>query len=201
MGDFNLDYANATVLPRHKIENFQTTHGLDQLISDYTLVTPRSGSIIDHIYTNCNPINKSGTLNINISDHYPVFAIRKKQRHHIPKKIITCRIYRNYHKDLFVDNLINQDWSIFDRTNAPDILWKVTVSNIHRALDPICPIKSTTVPEYKPKWINNDVIALMRDRDSFYHKARPLEHSEISEKPGRDGHQNTQIGTHKARIK
>ena len=57
-------------------------------------------------------INKSGTLNINISDHYPVFAIRKKQRHHIPKKIITCRIYRNYHKDLFVDNLINQDWSI-----------------------------------------------------------------------------------------
>ena len=44
--------------------------------------------------------------------------------------------------------------------------------HITAVLDCIWPLTTVFVPTTKPKWIINDIIELMRDRDSFYRKAR-----------------------------
>ena len=66
------------------------------------------------------------------------------------------------------------DWSEFDDDETPDRLWEIMLSNITKALDAICPIMKVMIPSKNPKWINNDILQLMRERDSYYARARRL---------------------------
>ena len=86
--------------------------------------------------------------------------------------MFTGRIYNNYDKRNFVNNLLVSDWTKFNQTTSPDVLWNCIYGNIQAALSIKCPIKSCTVPESKPKWLTHDVIMLMRDTDTAYRRAR-----------------------------
>ena len=44
--------------------------------------------------------------------------------------------------------------------------------NIDSSLEEVCPIKTLTIPVNSPKWLNRDIIELMRDRDAAYRRAR-----------------------------
>ena len=70
-----------------------------------------------------------------------------------------------------MDMLIAQDWTEFEREDDPGILWEIMFKHITAVLDCICPLTTVFVPTTKPKWITNNIIELMRDRDSFYRKA------------------------------
>ena len=86
--------------------------GMTQFIKKSTRVTLDSSTLIDHIATtNCNNIAESGVLEINLSDHYLVYCIRKlhggvKRQH----KYITSRQRKNFHQDAFLSDLSEVDW-------------------------------------------------------------------------------------------
>ena len=52
---------------------------LSQLIQCPTHLTNRGGTCIDWIITNSLYVNSSGVLDDLLSDHFPVFVIRKKR--------------------------------------------------------------------------------------------------------------------------
>ena len=78
IGDFNIDYSLKSVKKRYKLSTLESKFNIKQLINDFTRVTHSSSTIIDWIYTDSQVISLSGTLDINISDHLPVFLVRKK---------------------------------------------------------------------------------------------------------------------------
>ena len=130
--------------------------------------------MIDLIFSDCSHISCSGVMNINLSDHLPIDLIKKKEREKIYKKEIWGRSYRNYDSSRFTALLDTVDWSEFDDEETPDRLWEIMLSNITKALDAICPIMKLMIPSKNPKWINNDILQLMRDRHSYYARARRL---------------------------
>lgn len=77
VGDFNVDVLSENIHSK-KISQFVNTCRLEQLIKTPTRISDRSRSLIDHIYTNSPHHSNSGTVNCNITDHFPVFCIIKK---------------------------------------------------------------------------------------------------------------------------
>ena len=51
-------------------------------------------------------------------------------------------------------------------------MWDCLEANIRTTLDKMCPIRTLTVPESKPAWLNNDIILLMHKRDKMFRLAR-----------------------------
>lgn len=90
-GDFNIDLSKENSPSHQAMKGFEHLNSLMQLINDSTRITNRSNTLIDHIYTNSEIIKYSGTLNINISDHLPIFTIRKKPKQETLLVTFECR--------------------------------------------------------------------------------------------------------------
>ena len=58
-------------------------------------------------------MKECSTLDINVSDHLPVYLIRKEVKPSNEKIEFKCRSYKNLNKD-FVENMLrNIDWTTF----------------------------------------------------------------------------------------
>ena len=172
LGDFNIEDSNKAILRRSNLSLLETTYNLKQAIRTPTRITPSSISLIDIAFTNTDCLAGAGSLNINMSDHLPVYVIRKKPRHRISRKMVTGRSYRQYNRDMFVAFLLNCNWQERDSSSDPDTLWDVFELNICESLDKICPMKQIKVPITRPKWVTNEIVSLMRDRDKMFSHAR-----------------------------
>lgn len=75
MGDLNLDYLCKRSTSFKKITLLERTYQLTQYIDSPTRVSMNSTSLIDHIYSNSHLVCGSGTLNLNLSDHYPCYRM------------------------------------------------------------------------------------------------------------------------------
>ena len=79
LGDFNVDFLDRNSDQRLKYINAFKVIGIKQLVSTITRPNHRGGTCIDWIATNSEFVNASGVLDILISDHLPVYCIRKKK--------------------------------------------------------------------------------------------------------------------------
>lgn len=90
LGDCNLPY-NLTNSPSfRKLKQLESRFGLRQIITDPTRINSSVANILDLIVTNSKYINECGTWEINISDHQPVYVVRKKACIKPPKVTIKC---------------------------------------------------------------------------------------------------------------
>ena len=78
-GDFNIHYHKPRQENTKKLKFFATQHQLVQLIKDSTRPLS-SDAIIDLIFSNCQHIDSSGSLDWNVSDHIPVYVNIKKNK-------------------------------------------------------------------------------------------------------------------------
>lgn len=79
LGDLNIDVLQKDK-PAHMINTNCNNLGLKQLITDPSRETNKSSTCIDLILTNLEWIKVVGVVDSNISDHYPIFLTRKKER-------------------------------------------------------------------------------------------------------------------------
>ena len=173
LGDMNIDYKSKQTIKRFGIKNFESRFNIAQVIDVVTRSTETTATTLDWIYTNSEYISNYGTINHNLSDHFPVFLVKKKKRNKIQKKTVRGRSYLRYDSDVFKEKLGDVDWDNFDNINGdPDMSWDIFQKNITKVLDEMCPIKNLTVPIQKPKWLNNEILVLMRKRDKTYRVAR-----------------------------
>ena len=124
-----------------------------------------SDTIVDLIFTN-NPTDLTfGTLDLNISDHLPIWAIRKKTKIKPTTSEFSGRTYKNYNKDILRERLSQINWQIF--YNEPDVnrAWNFFVTSVLSILDIICPTRKSRYTNSRPPWITNELMELANDRD------------------------------------
>ena len=141
MGDFNIDFLDKKDPKCKKLMELIKPLGLRQIIKEPTRLTINRGTCLDLFITNCDNISKAGVCNINISDHLPILLTHKKIK--TPKKrcTFTGRSYRNYNKDIFQQNIIDADWTLFDNSNTVLDKWNCLIDIVGNSINRMCPLK------------------------------------------------------------
>ena len=105
VGDLNVNY-NARHTPAVKLlKHFEREFHLTQLINTSTRYGNKNSTCLDLIFTNMNHIVSSGTINAAITDHLPVFVIKKKQKIISTASFIKARSFTKYDKQIFQEDI------------------------------------------------------------------------------------------------
>lgn len=109
IGDINIVLLNRD---RHAncIQQFADAYGFKQLINDPTRFSGAGSTLLDHIYTDMDYHSSSGTLNLNVSVHLPIYVVRKKERNQIKYKEIEGRSYKHFVENEFIAEFTNLDF-------------------------------------------------------------------------------------------
>ena len=172
MGDFNINMKNKMCPDKRKLVNWQNKIGLKQLINTSTRCSKKSQSLIDLVFTNMDHCHDYGILNLHLSDHQPVYVIKKKVRCIRKTTSFVGRSYVNYSKELLSDFLTHRVRAEFRRQNDPNACWDIMEQFLTDFLDQNCPIKSFRTKDKTPMWVTREVILLGKDRDRAWKKAR-----------------------------
>ena len=162
-GDFNINFGSSSPA-KSKLQELAKHHSLSQLIKSPTRFSATS-STIDLILSNSEIVSESGSLPINISDHLPIFALRKRNR--MEKHNVTSRgrSYRNYEPEQFKHNLRSKDWTEFWNCHDANRCWEIMYEYTKDQINLVCPEKNFKFSDTKPPWYNNELIELAKDRD------------------------------------
>ncbi len=112
MGDFNINLLNRADPNTKHLERFIKQTKITQLVSEPTRVTDRSQTLIDHMMTNRSELyNTCGVIEVGVSDHALVIAVRKKSKLKSPVTYVRTRSYRQYNKMAYYRDVRTIDWS------------------------------------------------------------------------------------------
>ena len=117
----------------------------------------------------------SGVLDIAITDHLPVFLIKKKSKTPSCSVPTKARSYVNYDKKIFQENIKSHPkWKTFWQTeeNNPDEMWDNIFEIINVTADEQCPVKNMYFREDTPDWITKELLSEISLKDYLYRKAK-----------------------------
>lgn len=171
LGDLNVDLLSGNNQAA-KLKLLSGRHSLTQLIDSPTRFSASSATLIDHIYTDASHISHSGTLDLHISDHLPVFLIKKKVRNAIKYRESVCRSYKNFDEAKFITDIQRMDFFDVMITNDPDVCWVRLFKHITSVIDKHCPLVIHRIPIKKPEYITGEIVQLMHERDWAYKRAK-----------------------------
>ena len=172
VGDFNWDWNRRNHEQLQRVKNMLRKNNLQQIIKGVTRPLNTGGSCIDWLITNSKFISACGITDDMISDHLPIFAIRKKSRNNHLKKRALTRSYKKFNKDAFKDLLINSSWDSYHEVTDQDELWDIMLTNITDILSVMCPLKCRSVFVNKPDWLSDDLLACMGQRNHYVKLAK-----------------------------
>ena len=158
LGDFNVDLLDRTSDVRLKYINVFKVAGIRQLISKYTRPNAKGGTCLDWITTNSDFVNSAGTLDMFISDHLPVYCIRKKprERHSF--------VFRSL--EVFAQLLKSLNWELYNTMLDVDMMWDFLYEGMHDILAIMCPFRKFKQRKKVTAWLTADIYRAMRVRDS-----------------------------------
>ena len=164
LGDFNIDFSRKNSdADKVKLKDIDITkYNMRQLVNKTTHSTSNSNSLIDLNFTTLSPdlVVESGTLNVSISDHLPIYVIKKKKREKHPTKVIHIRRTAMYSYNNFACVLIDN--------YGVNELWDIMVNIITDTLDIICPWSQIRIREDQPSWYDGEINSLIRDQNNQY---------------------------------
>ena len=165
-GDFNIDYSKPRNRNTQKLKKLLKELSLEQIIQSHTRLD-KVNSTIDLIATNCPHVLDSGLLSWNISDHTPVYIVRKKKKIklHRTKCEFQGRSYRNLNEVIFRQDLLMAHWDQFHEASTVDEAWDFLYRTVIKILDPHCPMKLFRFSNTKPPWMSQETMELIKDRD------------------------------------
>ena len=173
LGDFNIDYKNKNSPKFKKIKFFERANALEQMICTTTRNSKTSSTILDMVFTNMKYIKEAGTLDSFLSDHQPIFLLKKKVKTTgRQEQQFEGRSYRHYNKQQFIDNVKAQKWDYFYDAADPMEAWDEMLGIINREANKQCPVRKYKIKHNKPCWLTNEILEQMKDRDYFYQKAK-----------------------------
>lgn len=178
-GDLNIDISKSNTPSLQTIRTFEHVNNLVQLITGSTRTTNRSSTLIDHIYTNSDIIQNSGTLNINISDHLPIFTVRKKPKLAAKLVSFTCRKLKYFDADFYKQKLLELDWTELYNSGDPEVGWCLLIGNIRKTLDSHYPLTDYKNVPAKAAWITSELFEQMFQRDNKFKEAKLTKNPDI----------------------
>ena len=177
MGDLNIDVRKVDTPKCKRLLAHCRLNGWSLLIDKITRLNKKGGTAIDNIITNSAHIMENGVINRLISDHLPIFCVRKKLPEKYVIKEVTGRSYRKYDKDELQNCIREQDWDAFYMLPTVEQKWNFIVDAIMAYLDEECPMRTFTFKDHQKEWMDNEVLEAMRDRDDLVieHKRFPTD--------------------------
>ena len=112
-----------------------------------------SHSKLDLIFSNSDCIKMAQVVDWNISDHLAVMITRKKVRIKTPKITFTGRSYKNYVKEDFQEELVEENWEESYNSQDPSKMWEIMLGKILGKADVVCPLRTYKVRGYREPWI------------------------------------------------
>ena len=177
VGDMNIDYLQSTNPDTKKLKEIEFRFNLRQTILTPTRYASNSKSIIDLLFTTL-PIDlvvSVGTdSKVLISDHLPVYIIKKKSREHHPKRKLQVRKKALYNSDYYKNILLaDSAWQNYWCNNmTTNELWAIFVEIVTRCLNIICPLKWITIRDDQPDWFDGELRAAIDNKENFFKTAR-----------------------------
>lgn len=173
-GDFNIDLlTNLNNADSLNFINMCSSFSLVPLISKPTRVTENTATLIDNIIVN-NPIHiTSGIITVDISDHMPVFIIRKEffsSSKSTSSKQIKYRLVNERSLNSFYDYLSQYDFNITANDLECEDALNHIINTINLAYDQCCPIRTKTLSnksQSKP-WITNVIVQNIKKRQAYF---------------------------------
>ena len=169
-----LNYANDN--DTFKFLNSFVENDLLPLIHQPTRITESSGTVIDNIFCkNFDHETISGNLLIKISDHLPQFATVKKpaECYQAAAKFYK-HDYRNFDKDLFLDDFSTQNCINLETGNLDsNEKFNDFLCRVNSCADRHAPIKKMSRKQIKLNLkpsITNKIIKMMHHRDKLFSK-------------------------------
>ena len=172
LGDFNVDYLDKKNKDFTELNTTMKSLGLKQLIKGPTRFGRTKNSCLDLVFSNSDCISASGLINVNISDHFPVYTSRKKGRAKVRKTEFVGRSYARYDKERFQANLLQLDWETFYSQDDPNVAWGMMKENIELTIENMCPERRMIVKVYDDPWITREIIELIKDKDRLIKRAK-----------------------------
>ena len=162
MGDFNLDLSSSHL--QGITGNFVRTMEsffFTQCIDTPTRVTERNATLLDHMWINCEDLLiNSGTLT-GLSDHKMIKGIFNIKIKHEKKETFTCRSYRGFNQEKYLEDLSKVDWTLpGDDIERTWQVWKSKFLNVLNSHTRIITYKKGKQNTQKP-WINSNVLELV----------------------------------------
>ena len=124
-------------------------------------------------FTNVKYIKNAGSLDSFLSNHQPIFLLKKKVKTTgRSEQQFEGRSYRNYDKQKFIDDIMEQKWEYFYNATDPMKAWDEMLKIINREANKQCLAGTYKIKHNKPCWLTNEIVEQMKDRDYFYQKAK-----------------------------
>ena len=121
LGDMNIDVNIEDDESETLLANLNA-YALKQYIKNPTRYSTKN-SILDLCFTNMGPVAQAGILNIHVSDHLPIYLVRKKINIKPVKIWIIGRSYIKFNHVTFCSDLDSYDWTLFETTDDIDTKW------------------------------------------------------------------------------
>ena len=174
-GDINIDFLTPAEFKKDRLSKSLKSMLFNQLVNMVT--RPISGTCLDHIYSNSSHhITSIHAPNYGLSDHLPVFAVRKYFRQ--PKQTrghntMTYRNLKNIDENAFKATLRNSPWDtafIFDDIDDCLSAWE---SIFGQAVDSHAPLKQKRITnKTQPDWMTSQILDQLKHRDHLLKRAR-----------------------------
>lgn len=164
LGDFNIDLNDQSHPASKQLIDFGEKNSLSQLIQYPTRVSKNRGSKIDLIFSDMNNISSAGILQLNFSDHCPIFLVKKKMRASKEFTEFSCRIIGSIDWDSFRSDLQDHEIIYSDVLDASEF-WLKLKAHIFRVCNSHCPLITMSRKRVKPDYISNDILVLIHKRD------------------------------------
>ena len=172
IGDLNINYLNKSTRVYKKLNFFQKSNGLNQIINDTTRHNDKSSTLLDLILTDDCQVAECGTLDMMISDHQPIYVVKKKGREKRDQAMFEGRSYANLNTQSFKERLADLCLDPIYDMDTPQDIWDHLLKCIQEDLDKFCPIRKFVIRNYKPDWVTPNLLEQIRDRDYYYTKAK-----------------------------
>lgn len=122
------------------------------------------------VYSNIKYAKLTGTIDLFLSDHVPVFRIKKKPRNVTHPVKLKAR-GSCFDTDLLERELNKIDWNFVWVEEDPSDLWDKMFKCIMNIVNRLYPMKEFRVKNDRPDYINDDIIRLGKERDLAFKKA------------------------------
>ena len=175
LGDININLIfNGKQVPNgiKKYREFCANHDLKQIITSPTRITEKSSTLLDHILTNSSDrVSQSGVIDLGLSDHQLIYCTRKTIKNKPNKhKYIKIRSLKHYTKENFLKELrdiVFPDYSLYADINEAYADFITTITKI---IDKIAPIREIRIKNNTAKWIDEEILEGIRNRDKLFTK-------------------------------
>lgn len=172
VGDFNLDTSKPNDVKVKKLHSMTNSFSLVSHIKDPTRITHKTSTTIDLMYSDICHVSVSGTLNVNISDHLPIFVVKKKAKTDKRWTEILGRTYKKLDWDIFADEIRQIDLTDTMVGDNPNDIWDTIYTAILTILDRLCPPHLIIIRVHSHPYITQELADQIRVRDKAFNKAR-----------------------------